>query len=299
MNTFSSFWYGPSLSPIEWLCLSSFTDRGLDFYLYTYDNNLDAPDGVILKDARAVYPEDDIFFYQHGPGKGSVSAFSNLFRYKLLHEFGGWWVDMDVLYTGAPLPSGPTFYGYQDASIINGAILHFPEKHPLAAAFLKEAETLGEDVTWGQPGPQLITRVIEQQDLTDDSYPPEYAYPVSWQDAPIFYDPEKRGDIEDKLTESNAPFVHLWNEILGRVGIQKSIAPPKGSYIDKVAEELNVQWPNPAIRYSSEAIRNMHKHYSMSRELTHTKAKLNAIIHSSSWKVVERLRQLLGREPLA
>jgi hypothetical protein len=298
-SVFKSFWYGPTLSPLEWVCLSSFTERGLDFHLYTYDEDIDVPSGVTLKDAGAIYPKDEVFFYQRGPGKGSVAAFANLLRYKLLHEFGGWWVDMDVMYTGAPLPSEPTFYGYQDASIINNAILCFPEKHPLATTFLQKAEELGKDVTWGQAGPQLVTRVIEQQGLTDYAYPPAYAYPVPWHDAPFFYDPDKRSDVESRLTKSNAPFVHLWNEILGRVGIQKSIAPPKGSYIDRVALELGVKWPNPTTRYSPKAIRNMHKHYSMSRELTTTKAKLNSIVHSTSWKVVERLRQLTGREPLA
>jgi hypothetical protein len=298
-SVFKSFWYGPTLSPLEWVCLSSFTKRGLDFHLYTYDEDIDVPDGVTVRDAGAVYPEDQIFFYQHGFGKGSVAAFADLFRYKLLHEFGGWWVDMDVIYTGAPLPSKSTFYGYENALLINNAILRFPEKHTLAAAFLQEAEALGKDVTWGEAGPQLVTRVIEQQGLTDDAYSPAYAYPVPCHDAAVFYDPDKRSGIEGRLEESNAPFVHLWNEILGRVGIQKSIAPPTESYIDRVAQELGVDWPNPATRYSPKAIRNMHKHYSMSFELTPTKAKLNSIVHSTSWKVVERLRQLLGREPLA
>ena len=31
------------------------------------------------------------------PDSGSLAAFSNLFRYKLLLERGGWWVDTDVI----------------------------------------------------------------------------------------------------------------------------------------------------------------------------------------------------------
>src|SRR5262249_54280435 len=47
---------------------------------------------------RRTHSQDKVFVYQaEGFGKGSPSAFSNYFRYKLLAEKGGWWIDTDVV----------------------------------------------------------------------------------------------------------------------------------------------------------------------------------------------------------
>ncbi len=99
----NGLWIGDSLSPLEMLTLRSFVHYGHEFHLWVYhplDN--DIPDGVILKDANEIIPEKKIFVRKYddpdlGIGKGSVGApFSDIFRYKLLYEKGGWWVDMDV-----------------------------------------------------------------------------------------------------------------------------------------------------------------------------------------------------------
>ena len=96
-HLFQSFWAGPSLSPYEHLCLTSFIDRGHAFDLYTFDANLAVPAGVQLRDAATILDQSEYFVYENGPGRGSPSAFANLFRYKLLQDKGGWWVDTDVI----------------------------------------------------------------------------------------------------------------------------------------------------------------------------------------------------------
>jgi len=48
-------------------------------------------------DGNQIIPEHEAFTYKNGPGSGSYSAFSNLFRYKLLAQKGGWWIDMDMV----------------------------------------------------------------------------------------------------------------------------------------------------------------------------------------------------------
>jgi len=66
------------------------------------DFDVSFPENVILKDANKIIPESQVFRKKLadpklGVGKGSFgSPFSDLFRYKLLYEHGGWWVDMDV-----------------------------------------------------------------------------------------------------------------------------------------------------------------------------------------------------------
>jgi hypothetical protein len=96
-----SLWIGKTLSNVELLTVLSFIANGHDFYLWTYETiETDLPKGVILKDANSILHHDKIFRYknknQFGHGKGSLAGFSDIFRYKLLYEQGGWWIDMDV-----------------------------------------------------------------------------------------------------------------------------------------------------------------------------------------------------------
>jgi hypothetical protein len=96
-----ALWIGSVLSPLELLTLKSFLRNGHTFHLWVYDSlKTSIPKEVILKDANEIIPSDKIFRYKHtdqfGHGKGSLAGFSDIFRYKLLYEHGGWWADMDV-----------------------------------------------------------------------------------------------------------------------------------------------------------------------------------------------------------
>ena len=291
---FKSFWYGSFLSPREWLCLKSFVDRGLPFHLYVYDDTLEVPEGVELKDATALYDEDRVFFYQDGESQGSVSAFSNMFRYKLLYEFGGWWVDMDVVYTGHPIPSDPPFFGWQRDGKVGSAILHVQEQGEVMRRCLEIAEQLGEEIEWGEAGPNLLTRVLRDLGQADQAVSSEYAYPVSWENAPSLYLPSKRTELEARVRNTQAPFLHLWNESLNRAGIEKAIAPPKNSYLGKIARTLDFDWSGAEVNYSPDNIERLAHHYRRSQQLDDARGKLNAIRNARLWKLVSTVRSLFG-----
>ena len=95
-------WIGRSLSKLELLTLNSFVAQGHEFHLWVYEPICTPlPEGVVLQDASSIIPQRDVFNkYQTdrecGVGKDSYAPFSDLFRYKLLYERGGYWVDMDV-----------------------------------------------------------------------------------------------------------------------------------------------------------------------------------------------------------
>ncbi len=95
-------WIGTELSVVELLCINSFISNGHEFHLWVYDNlSTVLPDAVILGDANTIIPKSEVFAYrnknQYGHGKGSFAGFSDIFRYKLLFLYGGWWTDMDVV----------------------------------------------------------------------------------------------------------------------------------------------------------------------------------------------------------
>lgn len=93
-----SLWVEGRLSTMERLCIRSFLANGHAFHLYTYGPVEGVPEGARVMDGREVLPESAVFRYEgEGFGAGSYAPFADLFRYRLLLERGGWWVDTDVV----------------------------------------------------------------------------------------------------------------------------------------------------------------------------------------------------------
>ena len=93
-------WIGQTLNPTELLCIQSYLSAGHQFYLWAYQEIENIPEQAKKMDANLVIPYKNVFSYTNpnkfGHGKGSYAGFSDIFRYKLLYEYGGWWTDMDV-----------------------------------------------------------------------------------------------------------------------------------------------------------------------------------------------------------
>ena len=163
-HTFQSFWHGGALSPYELFCLKSFIDCGYAVDLYTYDLKLVAPAGVRVCDAAELVSRDEVFVYQaEGFGKGSPSAFSNYFRYKLLAERGGWWIDTDVVCLTDCIPVVNEFFARQDKDFVACGTMYFPPRHPIMLRCLEQTIKLGRTVKWGNTGPHMLTRVLEER----------------------------------------------------------------------------------------------------------------------------------------
>jgi hypothetical protein len=170
---FQSFWHGGVLSPYEQFCLKSFVDCGYTVDLYTYDLALAVPAGVRVRDAAELISPDEVFVYQaEGFGKGSPSAFSNYFRYKLLVEKGGWWIDTDVVCLTDRIPVVDEFFARQDNDIVACGTMYFEPRHPVMVQCLEQARKLGRAVKWGDTGPHLLTRVLEERGCVDRALPP-------------------------------------------------------------------------------------------------------------------------------
>src|SRR5258706_1862824 len=87
-------WIGGSLSTMERLSIKSFLANGHAYHLYAYDDVAGVPPGAVVKDGNQILPSSLIFRCKQNK---SFAAFSDFFRYKLLLEKGGWWVDLDVV----------------------------------------------------------------------------------------------------------------------------------------------------------------------------------------------------------
>ena len=151
-------WVGASLSPLEELCLRSFVAKGHEFHLWLYEPlSHGLPAGVVQRPAAKILPSSSIFRYRHGNsfghGKGSLAGFSDLFRYKLLYEEGGWWADMDVTCLRPLDFEAPYVFRRHDVLPAVGNLMKCPKGSPLMAACFQEAQerVTAENQDWLLP----------------------------------------------------------------------------------------------------------------------------------------------------
>ena len=235
-HRFQSFWHGGALSPYELFCLKSFIDCGYAVDLYSYDLKLAVPAGVRVCDAAELISSDEVFVYQpEGFGKGSPSAFSNYFRYKLLAEKGGWWIDTDVVCLTDRIPAVDDFFARQDADFIACGTMYFPPDHPIMQRCLEQAVKLGRSVKWGDTGPRLLTRVLKESGALDRAAPAAVCYPIHYSQALDLLRPSQTAVLVPRLESSL--FLHVWNSMLVHLGVEKTSLPPQGSLLRRWADK--------------------------------------------------------------
>lgn len=311
-HRFQSFWHGGPLSPYERFCLRSFIDWGHAVDLYTYDTSLVVPAGVRVCDAAELITEDRVFVYQaEGFGKGSPSAFSNFFRYTLLVEKGGWWIDTDVVCLTDRIPVDDEFFARQDADFVAPGTMYFEPRHPVMLQCLEQAMKLGRNVKWGDTGPRLFTRVLEEHGCLDRAAAPSVCYPIHYSQAVEVLRPSRAADLAAQI--DSALFLHVWNSMLVHRGVQKSWRPPKGSLlrtlmdrhpVDGWSGEYDEQTLEHGLSLKAELNANAEAKTQLQLESERLQAELNAqaqekvalqmqlkaIEASTSWRLTAPLR---------
>lgn len=234
-TTFRTFWHGRPLGPYQLIGLKSFVDRGHRVELFTYEfSGVDVPDWIVRRDAAEIWPADKILTYKKDIGAGSFALHSNLFRYALLYQCGGWWTDLDVILLGRSLPETEFFFTMEttDAKRATFSVLKFPSAHPAMKEARDHCVKIGESPYYGETGADLFSEVVNKYRLASHAYPMQFAYPISALDVPKLFDPEVVESIE-KLC-ADACFLHLFNETWRRAGIPNSLGPPAGSFVERL-----------------------------------------------------------------
>ncbi len=164
-------WVGSTLSRLELLTLSSFLHFGHDFHLWAYGEiKTPLPKGVQLRDAAEIIPRERVFRKtdydpETGVGKGSYGApFSDLFRYRLLHEHGGIWVDMDVTCLRPfDFSEDYVFRSHRIGAV--GSIIKCPRGSPLMRDTYDEvAAVADQDAAWLTPN-RILNKHIDRLGL--------------------------------------------------------------------------------------------------------------------------------------
>ena len=231
---FNTFWEGERFSPLEQACMRSFAREDGLLHVFAYSRP-EVPAGVIVEDATDILPHHQFFTFEQSP-----SAFSNIFRYKLLYERGGWWVDTDVLHGEHKTPDCDYYWALEVPGQINGAVLKFPPGDAMCWRLLRLSEERSKNLThWGQLGPDLLSKVLA------NFRPPRLCgstsdvYPLHWFETHFLWLPEFRGEVEQRI--QNSTFVHLWQSMFRRMRIDLNIRPPSGSYLHELYKRYGVK----------------------------------------------------------
>lgn len=229
-------WIGGSLSKMERLSINSFLKNGHSYHLYTYPDasgNLtigNVPLGVVLKDANEIIPQDQVFLV-----RGGYSTFSDFFRWRLILEKGGWWVDLDTICL-KPFDfafehvfiGGKGLVGSDDC-ITSGMFRAPAQSEIMKWGWARCQEMDPKTMSWGQAGPPLFTVAVHKFGLLDTVVPGRLFFPVFYTRAPAaFIDRHTSDDYGDSYS------VHLFNEMWRLAGVDKTAIFPENCAYEKL-----------------------------------------------------------------
>lgn len=265
-----TFWTGPGLSYYEQLSLKSVVASGARVLVYTYDKDLVVPEGVEVADADEIL-SGPVHQFRHASGDKSFALHSDLFRYLAVYKFGGWYIDLDIIFLGQQLPESKTYIAAERWDSVNAAVMKFPEKSPVMAGAIEEAWRLlpqagmaATDAARVVIGPALFTRLVSEYALDHLVLPKSRAYEIPHAEVLAFFDPARCDSVKERLAGSD--FTHLWNEAWRLYRIPKNYGPPEGSYLDVLFRRFGIDVPARA-RLSFEAIEAWVREYRVLEEL--------------------------------
>jgi len=229
------FWSGAPLRNMSYLSLQSMVRQGHSVTLYTYDDfatiRAAIPSGVTVADAETIVPRS---IYEHTVTHREIRWFSDTFRYAVLYERGGWWLDTDIcLLKPLNFDSDHLFssqwsggeYGHfcvGDSMRAPRGSRHMAElyRHSLARLFNEER---GE---FGAVGPALLSEYIfadGNESLVKNILPPVVFNAIDWREASLFT--SSLPEDFNLLSDARVVGVHFWNKMWGDLKLDYDSAP--------------------------------------------------------------------------
>ena len=215
----SVLWIEGPLSRLEQLSIVSMVACGHRVRLFTYDPKLVAPQGVSLLDANDVIPKDRLFRSNTAIGKGSWGPFSDLFRFKLLHDFGGVWSDLDIvflkpidflsgqlLFASEHMPT-PRESGMSASASPTTCFISAAKADHVIAMCLEQTIAIGRNQSnWADSGPGVVRQIVGKTGRTDCILNPDIFCSVShWEIGKLI--------SGFHLINPIAYGLHFWNEV--------------------------------------------------------------------------------------
>jgi hypothetical protein len=236
-----SLWVGHRLRWIERLAIKSFLDQGWRFQLYVYEDVENVPAGCEVLDASAIIPARQVFREGMNSGlhAGSVGAFSDLFRYRLLYERGGMWTDTDVINFKKFDTDGRRFVSTEtsDAGLItlNGAMMAAPSGDKFLAIACERADGLlrSPDMFFTRIGPYLIAEIFAEMGTDSlELMPLGFLSPVDWMNTGSLLQPYEK--VAARPEFRNAVNLHVYTEMWRTLGLGLDRPPHPATYLGRL-----------------------------------------------------------------
>ena len=236
-NPIQSLWIGSELSQMELMCINSYLANGHDFHLYIYNDLPNIPKGAIVKDANSIIPEKDVYIDRFG----SYANIANQFRFTLLYQLGGWWVDMDTVCL-KPFDFDEDFVFSSEITNLcksRNRMNNTYMKSKPGAKYLKNCLDFTsvrghEYIHWGELGITLLSRMVFRNHLEQFIKSPEYFCPVSY-----YCFNQLIGDSTCVLPETSYA-VHWWHNLWREQSIDKNAKFPENSLYEILKNKYNV-----------------------------------------------------------
>jgi Glycosyltransferase sugar-binding region containing DXD motif len=198
---------------MERLSIASFLASGHEYHLYVYQTISNPPPGVVLMAADEILPESMIFQYKNYP---SYAGFANFFRYKLLLEKGGWWVDTDFVCLKPFVFEDPYVFASErsgGSAIPTNSVIRAPAGSELMAFNWRQCLSCPDPsgARWGEYGPRLMAAAITKFQLQRFVKGPNVFCPIAFDQWSAVL---RRADLSPFGEETYS--VHLWNEMWRR-----------------------------------------------------------------------------------
>jgi len=215
-------WVGNELSVMEQLSIASFLRNGHEYHLYVYEDVKTIPSGTTIKDGNEILPAARIFQYKQ---QASYAGFSNFFRYRLVLERGGWWVDTDTIclkpfdFEAEYVFSSEFAMGQE---FINSGIFKAPAGSDVISYAWSVCDAKDPNaIVWGETGPRLMAAAVREFSLERFTQPPEVFCPIGYADWHKVLEPDADLNLSDRSYG-----IHLWNERWRAAGQDKNAKYP-------------------------------------------------------------------------
>nr|WP_233287259.1 glycosyltransferase [Bradyrhizobium oropedii] len=172
--------------------------------------------GIELRNAADVIPKA---LFERVVARSEVRFFSDIFRYAVLYEHGGLWMDSDVILL-KPFPFiGDYFFnlqwrgGHRGHFICGNVIFAKPFSHHIRTLYERSIDCLyGPDaITFGDVGPKLLSDYIASAEgyaLRAGVFSPIFFNAIDWTELDKFNRPA--AELPDYLNDDRVFGIHLW-----------------------------------------------------------------------------------------
>jgi len=190
-------------------------------------------------DGNKIIPKKFIFKYNEKSNKNStksVSAFSNIFRYKLLYDRGGYWVDMDMVCLkpfdfDTPYVFSSELNKFTNDVEINAGVIKAEKGNSFCKyAFHMCSKKNLSKLVWGEIGPKLVKESVERYNLQE--YVQDYKT-----FCPLYYTELDLIITKCRTNLINSYAIHLWNDCWKRNKYNKNGNFDKLSIYEKLKQK--------------------------------------------------------------